>query len=121
MRRNQRIGAWIPGFNVDAVQNSNDVARSLSQNPFETIAIFLALLNLPRISRTHRSNDVRIHDSDLHEVEDTIELEWAGRIKLRIVETRAPHGFPRKESLVAEIVNRVNRLSVRKRICAAVE
>src|SRR5262245_10677332 len=121
MGRNERVGGGIPGFNVDTILNSNDVARSLPQNPFKTIAIFLALLDLPRIGRTHGSDDVRIHDSDLHEVEHTVELEWTGRIELRIVETRTPHGFPRKEPLVAKIVNRVDGASVCERIRTAIE
>src|SRR5262245_7529250 len=70
--------------------------------------------NLPGVGFAHGRHEVGKDNSDLHEIEHPIELEWACGVELRLVESRVCHRTARKGTLVREVMNRENRASTGK-------
>ena len=109
MAGDQRVAGRIPFHVVDPVQEPEEVGAATREHAFEAEAELAVGLDLARIGRAHRREEVRERQPDLHVVHPPPELERA-----RGVEHVAPEAGERQhprvvDALIAEVVDGEHR------------
>ena len=107
--RQEPIRFRVPLLDVDAVQNAGKVLPPSPQRAPQPCANLPVPTNLSSVALAHRVDLVREVDSELHEVDLAVVLEDAAAIELIAPKARNVEDLRAIDSLVAQVVKRVDR------------